>query len=54
MQWPFREEKNSLTQLTYKEGMKYHSRGLFYRVVKHRQPEKVAKVHSIQEGELNS
>lgn len=50
----FQRGENSLTRPTYEEEMKYHLRGLFCQIVKNRQPEKFAKVYSIQEEELNS
>lgn len=34
----FQRGENSLTRLTYEEGMKYRSRGLFCQLVKNRQP----------------
>jgi len=52
VQKSFREKK--IAYLTNEEGMEDLLRGLFCWGFKNRQPEKVAKVHSIQEEELNS
>lgn len=52
VQESFREKK--IAYLTNEEGMEDLLRGLFCWGFKNRQPEKVAKVHSIQEEELNS